>query len=87
MARGIARSTSQTPLYQRITEKIIRDLESGGVPWLDIIQANHRATMRVASATSKCADFLLTFRPGLSANDNDDPGDAPARAICGRAAA
>lgn len=48
MARGIARSTYQTSLYQR---------------------------------------HPLSFSRGAAANDEDEPDDAPARAMYGRAAA
>ncbi len=44
--------------------------------WLDVLREDNRAIVRAASAASKAADYLLTFRPGVDVPDaasaNDD---------------
>jgi antirestriction protein ArdC len=38
--------------------------------WLEVLRENDRAIVRAASAASKAADYLLSFRPG-----SDEPLD------------
>lgn len=58
--------------------------------WLEIIREDSRAILRAASAASKAADYLLTFRPesAVAANDDEpDPDPDAAQPLEGRAAA
>ncbi|WP_342251250.1 ArdC family protein [Sphingomonas sp. OTU376] len=43
--------------------------------WLEILRADNRAILRVASAASRAADYLLAFRPEIGRAANDDDGD------------
>ena len=37
--------------------------------WLEVLREDDRAIVRAASAASKAAEFLLTFRPGTGASE------------------
>ena len=37
--------------------------------WLEVLREDDRAIVRAASAASKAAEFLLTFRPQTSPNE------------------
>ena len=44
--------------------------------WLDVLREDNRAIVRAASAASKAADYLLAFRPGAKAVDQEPEREA-----------
>ena len=43
---------------------------------LDVLREDNRAIVRAASAASKAADYLLAFRPGAEAVDQEPEREA-----------